>query len=101
MSINDSKVIAMDLPCENPQKTPAEKSKGLTQISIDGIVEYIKSGECRNVVTLAEARISTSSGIPDFKGPISGCTTICSCTKSYRASAYLSRKQSLTWTTFV
>ena len=62
MSKNDSKASA-----KNPQKSSAKKSKVLTQMNIDGIVEYIKSGKCKNVITMAGAGISTSSGIPDFR----------------------------------
>ncbi|MCL4117565.1 UNVERIFIED_CONTAM: hypothetical protein GTU68_039309 [Idotea baltica] len=44
----------------------------LDEVSIDGIVSYIKSGKCKNIVTMAGAGISTSAGIPDFRSPESG-----------------------------
>jgi NAD+-dependent protein deacetylase sirtuin 2 len=44
----------------------------LSQMNIDGIVEYIQSGKCRNIITMAGAGISTSAGIPDFSSPGTG-----------------------------
>lgn len=35
----------------------------LDEVSVDGIVSYIKSGKCKNIITLAGAGISTSAGI--------------------------------------
>ncbi|GAM21286.1 hypothetical protein SAMD00019534_044610, partial [Acytostelium subglobosum LB1] len=37
--------------------------------SLDGLVQYIKSGSCKNVVVLTGAGISVSAGIPDFRTP--------------------------------
>ncbi|RXG69854.1 hypothetical protein Avbf_06997 [Armadillidium vulgare] len=42
------------------------------EVSVDGVVSYIKSGKCKNIITLAGAGISTSAGIPDFRSPQSG-----------------------------
>ncbi|KAB7497342.1 NAD-dependent protein deacetylase sirtuin-2 [Armadillidium nasatum] len=44
----------------------------LDEVSVDGVVSYIKSGKCKNIITLAGAGISTSAGIPDFRSPQSG-----------------------------
>ena len=44
----------------------------LTELSIDGIVEYIKSGKATKIITMAGAGISTSAGIPDFRSPGTG-----------------------------
>ncbi|XP_067013051.1 NAD-dependent protein deacetylase sirtuin-2 [Anabrus simplex] len=49
-----------------------EKPKVLDEKSIHGVVKYIKEGKCKNIITLAGAGISTSSGIPDFRSPGSG-----------------------------
>lgn len=49
-----------------------EKPQVLDEISLDGIVKYIKDGKCKNIVTMAGAGISTSAGIPDFRSPVSG-----------------------------
>lgn len=44
----------------------------LEDVNFDGVVKYIKSGKCKNIVVLAGAGISTSAGIPDFRSPGSG-----------------------------
>ncbi|KAK4019189.1 NAD-dependent protein deacetylase sirtuin-2 [Daphnia magna] len=49
-----------------------EKPKVLHTLDLDGIVDYIKSGNVRNIITMAGAGISTSAGIPDFRSPSSG-----------------------------
>ncbi|XP_006619182.1 NAD-dependent protein deacetylase sirtuin-2 isoform X1 [Apis dorsata] len=49
----------------NPQKV-------LHELSIDGIVDYIKEKENCKIITMAGAGISTSAGIPDFRSPTSG-----------------------------
>ncbi|KAK7067012.1 NAD-dependent protein deacetylase sirtuin-2 [Halocaridina rubra] len=46
--------------------------KVLDEVSVEGIVKYILSGQCKNIVTMAGAGISTSAGIPDFRSPGSG-----------------------------
>ncbi|RZC40179.1 SIR2 domain containing protein [Asbolus verrucosus] len=49
-----------------------EKVKVLDEVSLDGIVDYIKKNNCKNIITMAGAGISTSAGIPDFRSPGSG-----------------------------
>ncbi|KAK4884369.1 hypothetical protein RN001_000640 [Aquatica leii] len=49
-----------------------EKVKVLEDVSIDGIVNYMKSHPSLNIITMAGAGISTSAGIPDFRSPGSG-----------------------------
>ncbi|KAF5270206.1 hypothetical protein FQA39_LY08420 [Lamprigera yunnana] len=49
-----------------------EKVKVLDDVSIDGIVDYIKKMVSPNIITMAGAGISTSAGIPDFRSPGSG-----------------------------
>ncbi|EEB16380.1 NAD-dependent deacetylase sirtuin-2, putative [Pediculus humanus corporis] len=44
----------------------------LDEVSITGIVNYIKSDKCQKIVVMAGAGISTSAGIPDFRSPGSG-----------------------------
>ncbi|XP_078039377.1 sirtuin 2 isoform X2 [Augochlora pura] len=46
--------------------------KVLRELSIDGIVDYIKETENIKIITMAGAGISTSAGIPDFRSPSSG-----------------------------
>lgn len=48
------------------------KPKILDEISIEGVIKFIKEKKSTNIITLAGAGISTSSGIPDFRSPGSG-----------------------------
>lgn len=48
------------------------QQKVLREVSLDGIIEYIKEKENCKIVTMAGAGISTSAGIPDFRSPSSG-----------------------------
>ncbi|KAK3885260.1 hypothetical protein Pcinc_010503 [Petrolisthes cinctipes] len=44
----------------------------LESVSVEGMVQYLKSGQVKNVITMAGAGISTSAGIPDFRTPGTG-----------------------------
>lgn len=44
----------------------------LDEASVDGIVRYIQSGKCKNIIAMIGAGISTAAGIPDFRSPSSG-----------------------------
>ncbi len=44
----------------------------LDDVSFQGIVDYIRQGKAKNIITMAGAGISTSAGIPDFRTPGSG-----------------------------
>lgn len=46
--------------------------KVLREVSLDGIVEYIKDNGITKIITMAGAGISTAAGIPDFRSPSSG-----------------------------
>ncbi|GJQ78346.1 Sirt2 [Trypoxylus dichotomus] len=48
------------------------KEKILDEFTVDGIVSYIKRNDCKNIIVMAGAGISTSAGIPDFRSPVSG-----------------------------
>ncbi|KAF7280936.1 sirtuin 2 [Rhynchophorus ferrugineus] len=47
-------------------------TKVLDDVNLDGIVDYIKKKNCKNIITLAGAGISTAAGIPDFRSPGTG-----------------------------
>lgn len=46
--------------------------KGLSELSLKGIADYIKSGHAKNVIIMQGAGISTAAGIPDFRTPGTG-----------------------------
>ena len=39
----------------------------LGSLDLEGVVDYIESGRCRNVIWLSGAGVSVSAGIPDFR----------------------------------
>jgi len=53
---------------DEDQRNPAV----LTSVDFEGIIDYIKSGKAKNIITMAGAGISTSAGIPDFRTPGTG-----------------------------
>lgn len=57
---------------ENLNKVKGPPKVVLEEASLDGIVKYITSHNCKNIITMAGAGISTSAGIPDFRSPGSG-----------------------------
>jgi len=41
----------------------------LTSLTLDGIVDFIQSGKCKNIAFLTGAGVSVGAGIPDFRSP--------------------------------
>jgi len=54
---------------------PGGKPSILTQMNLDGIVEYIQAGKCRNIITMAGAGISTCKPISHLFHLIFGSVT--------------------------
>ena len=48
------------------------KTAELKTRDVKGIAEYIRSGECKNVVVMCGAGVSVAAGIPDFRTPGTG-----------------------------
>lgn len=55
---------------EEPKDEPMDPV--LTSFDLEGIARYIKEHECKRVVVMCGAGISTSAGIPDFRTPGTG-----------------------------
>ncbi|XP_065168312.1 NAD-dependent protein deacetylase sirtuin-2 [Atheta coriaria] len=49
-----------------------QKKQILVEPTIQAVCDYIKSGRCKNIITMVGAGISTAAGIPDFRSPGSG-----------------------------
>lgn len=58
----------LKLGSDDDQKLPHV----LDSIDFEGIVQYIKDGRAKKIITMAGAGISTSAGIPDFRTPGTG-----------------------------
>nr|XP_023026815.1 NAD-dependent protein deacetylase sirtuin-2 [Leptinotarsa decemlineata] len=57
---------------DKEDQADSEKVKVLDNVSVDGVIDYIKNRNCKNIITMAGAGISTSAGIPDFRSPGTG-----------------------------
>jgi len=57
---------------KGPESDEQKHPSVLKTLDLDGIVEYIKEGKAKNIITMAGAGISTSAGIPDFRTPGTG-----------------------------
>jgi len=58
----------LKLGSDDDQKLPHV----LDSVDFEGIVQYIKDGRAKKIITMAGAGISTSAGIPDFRTPGTG-----------------------------
>lgn len=57
---------------KDSDRPTAETIRRLKSLTVDGVIEYLKSEQCQNVIVMVGAGISTSAGIPDFRSPNSG-----------------------------
>ncbi|XP_032521164.2 NAD-dependent protein deacetylase sirtuin-2-like [Danaus plexippus] len=64
--------LAQKLGFYEPSEPSTSVEKVLDEVNLDGIVKWMKSARCQNVITLSGAGISTSAGIPDFRSPETG-----------------------------
>eukprot|EP00747_Dinoflagellata_sp_TGD_P112643 gnl/TRDRNA2_/TRDRNA2_171527_c0_seq1.p1 gnl/TRDRNA2_/TRDRNA2_171527_c0~~gnl/TRDRNA2_/TRDRNA2_171527_c0_seq1.p1 ORF type:complete len:379 (-),score=79.30 gnl/TRDRNA2_/TRDRNA2_171527_c0_seq1:95-1231(-) len=67
MGIHPLQLLQRQAP---PEEEPRERM--LDTFDIDGIAKYIADHECRRIVVMCGAGISTSAGIPDFRTPGTG-----------------------------
>lgn len=47
----------------------SDKKQKLPSLTIEGVAEYIRKYEVKNIIVLTGAGISTSAGVPDFRSP--------------------------------
>ncbi|CAG4931328.1 unnamed protein product [Parnassius apollo] len=64
--------LAQKLGFYEPPEATTPVEQVLEEVSLDGIVKWIKSEKCKNIITLSGAGISTAAGIPDFRSPETG-----------------------------
>ncbi|APA08992.1 hypothetical protein SS1G_02855 [Sclerotinia sclerotiorum 1980 UF-70] len=62
----------MGQEASHAQINPDDPPHTLPARSIEGVAEFIKNGQAKNIVVLTGAGISTSAGIPDFRSPETG-----------------------------
>ena len=66
--IRETLASRLQLGSDDDQKLPHV----LDSVDFEGIVEYIREGRAKKIITMAGAGISTSAGIPDFRTPGTG-----------------------------
>ncbi|CAK1583406.1 unnamed protein product [Parnassius mnemosyne] len=64
--------LAQKLGFYEPPEAATPVEQVLEEVSLEGIVKWIKSEKCKNIITLSGAGISTAAGIPDFRSPETG-----------------------------
>jgi len=61
-----------DAPPSAPSSAPQPPRRLEGNLSLEGVANYIKSGQCQRICFMTGAGISTAAGIPDFRSPGSG-----------------------------
>jgi len=61
---------ATAVPSASTPQPPTQKV--LSSLDIEGVANYIKSGNCKNIVVMTGAGVSVAAGIPDFRTPGTG-----------------------------
>ncbi|XP_022107575.1 NAD-dependent protein deacetylase sirtuin-2-like isoform X2 [Acanthaster planci] len=59
-------------PFQQDEEEEAKPEQLLEDISLEGVVKYMQSDKCKNIIVMTGAGISTSAGIPDFRSPGTG-----------------------------
>ncbi|XP_070563240.1 NAD-dependent protein deacetylase sirtuin-2-like [Ptychodera flava] len=74
MTVQMAKVLQRALGGASTMQAISEEEPEqlLDELSLEGVVKYIKAGKCKNIITMAGAGISTAAGIPDFRSAGTG-----------------------------